>query len=399
MKEIRIGVLGNVDSGKSTLISVLKHSKLDNGRGLARCKIFKHKHEKDTGRTSSISHHFIEREDSLISFIDLAGHEKYLKTTVFGLNACSLDYVMLLVGANMGILKMTKEHLGLALALKLPIIIAITKLDICPPNILDENINILKKLLKRPSVNREYVIVNNVNDINLDKIKTSNNIPIFKVSNTTGENIDLLRNFIYSLKSSKYWNSLKNEKKLIVIEDNFNVPGIGIVISGVVNSGIINVGDKLKLGPFRGSYVDILIKSIHDNFRNHINKLSAGESGCFNIKCLDKKFNFKRSIFKKGIIIIDNNSIKTRSHREFLASITILHHPTTIKLNYEPVIHCGSISQSAKIYHMDSELLRTGDSANIKFRFKNHPEFIEKNNKLIFREGRTKGVGYIKNVY
>ena len=399
MKEIRIGVLGNVDSGKSTLISVIKNKVLDNGRGLARSKIFKHKHEKESGRTSSISHHFIERDETLISFIDLAGHEKYLKTTVFGLNACSLDYVILLIGANMGILKMTKEHLGLALALKIPIIAVFTKLDICPQHILEQNINTFMKLINRSSVNREPKFIES--KIDLDNISNFSNkvIPIFKVSNTTGQNINLLRDSIYLLKPNKYWATLKTKKKLITIEDNFNVPGIGVVISGVVNSGTIFIGDRLKLGPFRGLYVDIVVKSIHDNFRNAISKLEAGESGCFNIKCLDKKFVMKRSVFKKGVVLVDTSSVKNTSHREFLANITILHHPTTIKVNYEPVIHCGSISQSAKIYHMDSQLLRTGDNANIKFRFKNHPEFIEKDTKLIFREGRTKGVGYIKCVY
>ena len=42
MDGIRIGVLGNVDSAKSTTISVLKHNILDNGRGSARKKVFKH---------------------------------------------------------------------------------------------------------------------------------------------------------------------------------------------------------------------------------------------------------------------------------------------------------------------------------------------------------------------
>lgn len=37
-----------------------------------------------------------------------------------------------LIGANMGVTKMTKEHLGLALALKIPIVVVITKIDICP---------------------------------------------------------------------------------------------------------------------------------------------------------------------------------------------------------------------------------------------------------------------------
>ena len=51
MNEIRIGILGNVDSGKSTIISVLKEHSLDNGRGLARASILKHPHEMESGRT------------------------------------------------------------------------------------------------------------------------------------------------------------------------------------------------------------------------------------------------------------------------------------------------------------------------------------------------------------
>ena len=48
---------------------------------------------------------------------------------------------------------------------------------------------------------------------------------------------------------------------------------------------------------------------------------------------------------------------------------------------------------------MDCDYIRTGDKANIKFRFKRYPEFIEKNTKVMFREGKTKGVGVIKELY
>lgn len=50
----RIAVVGNVDAGKSTLLGVLTHGELDNGRGMARQKLFRHKHEMETGRTSSV---------------------------------------------------------------------------------------------------------------------------------------------------------------------------------------------------------------------------------------------------------------------------------------------------------------------------------------------------------
>ena len=44
-----------------------------------------------------------ERASKLITFIDLAGHKKYMKTTIFGLTAHCPDIAMLVVGANSGV--------------------------------------------------------------------------------------------------------------------------------------------------------------------------------------------------------------------------------------------------------------------------------------------------------
>lgn len=54
LPELRICVVGNVDAGKSTLLGVLTKDSLDDGRGKARVALFRHKHEVETGRTSSI---------------------------------------------------------------------------------------------------------------------------------------------------------------------------------------------------------------------------------------------------------------------------------------------------------------------------------------------------------
>ena len=58
---------------------------------------------------------------------DLAGHEKYLKTTLYGLTSGSPSCVILIVGANAGLIGMSKEHLAAALALTIPVIVCITK--------------------------------------------------------------------------------------------------------------------------------------------------------------------------------------------------------------------------------------------------------------------------------
>src|SRR3989338_5811308 len=202
--EIRIAVCGNVDSGKSTLIGVLTRGELDNGRGSARSNIFVHKHELETGRTSSISHQImgydskgnmvnegklnqqtwseiVDKSSKICTFMDMAGHEKYLKTTVYGMTGNIPDYVCLVIGANIGISKMTKEHLGICLALKIPFFICITKLDICPKNIQDETILNIQKILKLPGVRKiPYIIKNNDDIISCVKnIQSNRLVPIF----------------------------------------------------------------------------------------------------------------------------------------------------------------------------------------------------------------------------
>lgn len=114
-REIRIAVIGNVDTGKTTLLGVLSKGGLDNGRGKARANIFKHKHELDSGRTSDIGREIVgfdnegkilnytsarapswneicENSAKVLSFIDLAGHEKYLKTTGMAFIGCMATY-------------------------------------------------------------------------------------------------------------------------------------------------------------------------------------------------------------------------------------------------------------------------------------------------------------------
>jgi small GTP-binding protein len=400
MDGIRIGVLGNVDSAKSTTISVLKHNILDNGRGSARKKVFKHKHEQDTGRTSSINHTHIKVKDRMVSYVDLAGHEKYLKTTVFGLNACSIDYVLLLVGANMGVTRMTKEHFKLTHALGIPIIFVITKIDICPENIMTQTLNDIYKIIKigykkKP---KTPIIVNSEDNIN-NKFYRNNILPIFKISNTTGFNIELLKKFINNLDPILNYKDKIEKEPLFTIEETFFVNGIGCVVSGVVKEGIIKIGDKLTIGPFNGIFKNIVVKSIHDNFRNNINQLNAGMSGCICIKS-NRKDNIKKKKIKKGMVINKEKIDTKNSFREFCADVLILHHPTTIKENYQPVIHCGNISQSAKICKITStdinkDCLRTGDRSEIRFMFTNRPECIKEGSKLIFREGKCKGIGKV----
>ena len=184
------------------------------------------------------------------------------------------------------------------------------------------------------------------------------------------------------------------------IDNVYYVKGIGIVVSGTVKTGEIKINDKLLLGPKNGEFQEVVVKSIHNNFREDVSMLNAGLSGCINIKSSNtgKKELISKRHIKRGMVMIQSNIIKDKKNkltRKFKASITVLQHPTTIRVNYEPVIHCGKIAQSAKILESDNENLRTGEKGTLVFEFKYKAEFLEKEDILIFREGKTKGIGRI----
>lgn len=401
-EQLRVGVLGNVDSGKTTLISVISHKILDNGRGFARKKVLKHNHEQETGRTSSITHTYYRADETkLISFIDLAGHEKYYKTTIFGANCCSLDYIVLLVGANMGVSRMTREHLLLTFILKLPFIVIITKIDIAPKNVLENTLSDLDKLIRKYKPDHTFVFLESSDDFKMfpkGHLNERKEVPYLKVSNTTGDNIDLLTNYLNSLEIYQNWDDLKSHNEYLTIEDIYQVNGVGVVVTGTLNSGVINKGDKLMIGPIDGSFVEVTVKSMHDNYKNVIDKLFAGCSGCLCIKSNEKKTVLKKAILRRGMNMISKTHDKFTTYK-FVARVKILHHPTTIKKNYEPIVHCGSIRQTARIIDIDKELLRTGDQSSVTFQFKCRPEFIQINKQIMFREGKTKGIGVVTQVF
>ena len=91
----------------------------------------------------------IHDPSSVKILVDLAGHEKYLKTTIGGMSKSCLDYTCVVIAANMGVLKMTREHLGITLGMNIPFFIVVTKIDLAPENVLTRTISDIFDLFKR----------------------------------------------------------------------------------------------------------------------------------------------------------------------------------------------------------------------------------------------------------
>ena len=395
--EIRIAVIGNVDSGKTTTTSVITGDILDDGKGAARTHILKHPHEKNSGRTSSIAQSIISRNHKIFTFVDLAGHEKYLKTTVSGLNGYFIDYAIVVIGADRGIIGMTKEHLIVAMSLKIPVIIVITKIDVAVDTKLDRIRKRLNVIFSGSFAGKKHLKYANDDTIN-DIINTYNPdnkmTPVFEISNKTGDNIENMKNFIFSLTSLKIIGNVNSKNPKFVIDSRFKLPGVGLVVTGLVQDGLFLKNKEYFLGPFNSTFKKVSIRSVHNNFKENVEKLKSGEGGCFNIKFLNPKEKVDIDAIRKGHLLVAQPS----SFTKFKAQVEILHHPTTIKTKYEPTIHCGIVRQVATITEMDHPLIRTGDKANVIFNFKYHPEYIEVGDQITFREGRTKGIGVVTEI-
>jgi len=416
--DLRVAVLGNADVGKSTLIGVLTQGQLDNGRGLARLNMFRHLHEVQTGRTSSVSHEILgfdssgevidygksttaeeicENSSKLITFIDLAGHQKYLRTTIRGLTSYAPHYVMLIVSGSAGVVGTTREHLGLALALEVPFFLVVTKQDITRAHVLDQTVQHLETLLKGPGCNKVPFRIETEDDV-ITASATSlseKTVPIFIVSSVTGRGLNLLTRFLHLLPPGL--GALEREKlELEPVEfqiyETFRLPQVGTVLGGLLTQGVLTDKMDLVLGPLEdGSFYPVQVQSIQ-RYKSSCRVVRTGQSSSLAL-------NVEIPNIRKGMILT-SAQLKPRGCLYFQASIVILFHSTSIHRGFQTTVHIGGIQQTAVMEgFMGAKHMGTNDSASVVFRFLQHPEFVRTGSRLLFRTGTTQGIGRVTQVF
>ena len=429
LKEIRLAVIGNVDSGKSTLVGCLTKGIKDDGRGFARKFVFNYQHESETGRTSSIAEEIIGfkdgkmihsgrltekknvswkdiacQSDHVITFLDLCGHEKYLKTTMYGVSALMPHYAIILIGTNMGVQRMTKEHLGIVISLGIPFFIVFTKIDIAPKEVKDKTINTFTTIL-RTGLQKTVFNVKSKDEAAFaaKDISGGNLVPIFQVSTVTGDGVEDLKTFLSKL-TPKFPNNndfslLKTpkDKTEMLLDHAFNTK-VGCIYAGVIVSGKIEVNQKLLIGPtVEGDFKMVQIREIQF-LRVTVNELCCGNSCSLKLKSLDKNYELSTNNFRKGMVLLDPDT-KLEPTLEFEVEALIVHHSSTIKVGYQSVVHCHVIRQTCTIVQMDKEFLRAGDKGVIRFKFIKKPEYMHVGDTILFREGRTRGKGKITKIF
>ncbi|KAL2011979.1 hypothetical protein VTN00DRAFT_4697 [Thermoascus crustaceus] len=342
-EQIRISLVGPSAAGKSSLLGTLTTSSFDNGRGKSRLSLLKHRHEISSGITSSVAQeligygHSVETpasdidvinyasgniaawndihaasEGGRLAFIsDLPGLTRYVKSTVRGLVSWAPHYVILCVPANSsgeegpqtpgGSAEQTPEiglclsYLELCIKLEVPILLAITKLDLASRTGLKQTLtkvlSALKVAGKKPHMlpvatgtadkPRDLERIAAVDSLEAKKIietvdgDWSHTVPIILTSAVDGSGIGKLHALLRylpipktpparSLRSPKGASSQQVPTDVFDIDEVFAIPpskvystsaertqeeNRGIVLCGIIRYGKISIGDELVVGP------------------------------------------------------------------------------------------------------------------------------------------------------
>lgn len=408
-QHITVGACGHVGHGKSTLIATLMTGRPDE-KGEAWLYLNVLPHEIERGLSADLHYalygfkdgkpvHFknpldkrerskvVEESDKIISFVDTVGHSAWLYTTIRGLVGQELDYSLLVVAADDGVTSITREHLGICLAMDLPVIVCITKTDRVDKNRVDKVEQEIEEILKH--VGKVPFKIEKEEDIQLIVDKLATIVPVIKTSAKNFEGFDLLNKLLSLLPPRE---RKLEEPFLMFVDRVYKVPGAGTVVSGTIKQGRLKPGSMLLLGPdTSGNFREVKAKSIE----MHYHRLSHADAG-FVVGIALR--GVKHDEIERGMVLCDP-AIQPKAHKSFEAEILVLTHPTRIATGYEPVVHDNTISEAVKLECLDKPFLMAGDSGKVKMTFKFKPHFIRVGDKFVFREGKTKGIGTILKVF
>ncbi|ELZ37626.1 GTPBP1 family GTP-binding protein [Halorubrum tebenquichense] len=405
-----VGTAGHVDHGKSTLVGTLVTGRADDGQGGTRGFLDVQPHEVERGLSADLSYAVygfddeadepvrmnnphrkadragvVEAADRLVSFVDTVGHEPWLRTTIRGLVGQKLDYGLLVVAADDGPTKTTREHLGILLATELPTIVAVTKADAVSDGRLAEVEREVESMLRDAGQTPLLVDRHGV-DTAVAEVGDGV-VPLLRTSAVTKDGIETLDRLFERLPKRA---TPDREAFRMYVDRSYKVTGVGAVASGTVNSGTVETGDELLLGPMPdGSFREVEVRSIEMHY-HRVDKATAGRIVGIALKGVDE------AEIERGMALVPRES-EPEPVREFDAEVMVLNHPTRIQEGYEPVVHLETLSEAAAFFPEEGRLL-PGDTGRTRVRFKFRPYLIEEGQRFVFREGSSKGVGTVTGI-
>ena len=207
-----VTIMGHVDHGKTTLLDAIRKTNVALGEA--------------GGITQAISAYQVKHDGKLITFIDTPGHAAFTEMRARG--ASITDIVIIIVAADDGVMPQTREAIDHAKAAKVPIIVAINKMD-------------------KPGANPDRVMTE-MADAGLMPEEWGGDIIFNKISAVTGDGIgDLLENILLIADVNNYRANPNRYAMGTVVESKLD-KHLGPTLTVLVQNGTLRLGDPIVVG-------------------------------------------------------------------------------------------------------------------------------------------------------
>ncbi|HTB14627.1 MAG TPA: selenocysteine-specific translation elongation factor [Bryobacteraceae bacterium] len=323
MRHIIVGTAGHIDHGKTALVKALTGADTDR---LAE--------EKRRGISIDLGFaHLDIGPDLRLGFIDVPGHERFVKNMLAG--ASGIDLVLMVVAAGESIMPQTREHFEICRLLGLSRgVIAITKSDIVDADLLD-----LTRLEVEEFVAGSFL----------------ENAPTIAVSSITGAGITELRD---ALASIAYSASIKDTSNFfrLPIDRSFSMRGHGSVVTGTLIAGTLKVEDEVELFP-ANKRARVRGLQIHGAPSN---QASAGERTAVNLAGVDS------AEIQRGMVLAPPGLFHSTTRIDTTFELLPGAHP--LKHRAPVHFHAGTAEVEAEARLLASlEPMKPGSRAHVRF--------------------------------
>jgi selenocysteine-specific elongation factor len=227
-----VGTAGHIDHGKTTLVRALTGVDTD-----------RLPEEKRRGISIELGYAYLDVDDApgeRIGFVDVPGHERLVATMLSG--ASGVDFALLLVAADDGVMPQTREHLAVLSLLGLGRgALVVTKADRASAARVDEVSREVRELVAGT---------------------TLAHAPLVVVSAATGAGIDALRALLFDAARETTATADDASGFRLAIDRVFSLAGAGTIVTGTAHAGRVAVGDELHLVPASDER-SVRVRSIH----------------------------------------------------------------------------------------------------------------------------------------
>ena len=375
-----IGTIGHVDHGKTTLTAAITKVM---GAPVDFANIDKAPEERERGITISTAHVEYETDARHYAHVDCPGHADYVKNMITG--AAQMDGAILVVNAADGPMPQTREHILLARQVGVPaLVVYMNKVD----QVDDEEILELVEFEVRELLS-SYDF-------------PGDDIPIVKGSALAaleGRDDNIGKDSIVALMNAvdEYIPQPPrptDKPFLMPIEDVFSISGRGTVVTGRIETGIVNVGDEVEIIGIKDTQKTTVTGV--EMFRKLLDRGEAGD----NVGALIR--GVAREAVERGQVLAKPGSVTP--HTEFNAEVYVLSKDeggrhTPFFANYRPQFYFRTTDVTGEVILPEgTEMVMPGDNVTIGVKLI-APIAMDEGLRFAIREGgRTVGSGVVSSI-